>query len=143
MIISILRNRTLLNFGTRQLPILLSRPFNNSYNLLLRTSMATQEAQLHVASMGDLNNTDAARVAVSLRPDPSYLNRTLEIPASEDDPEVRKAYRPFLLSSEVIQSDWVSKLELSTVMKMAEQELERSDGNRLKVLVLYGSMRSR
>ena len=105
--------------------------------------MATQEAQLHVASMGDLNNTDAARVAVSLRPDPSYLNRTLEIPASEDDPEVRKAYRPFLLSSEVIQSDWVSKLELSTVMKMAEQELERSDGNRLKVLVLYGSMRSR
>jgi arsenic resistance protein ArsH len=55
---------------------------------------------------------------------------------------IRKAYRPFLLNPEVTSTDWISKLELSTVAKLAEEDLQKS-GERLKVLVLYGSLRER
>ncbi|KAJ9632456.1 hypothetical protein H2203_000861 [Taxawa tesnikishii (nom. ined.)] len=92
---------------------------------------------------GDLNNTSAARQTVELDVDPSYAGRTLSIPASEDDAETRKSYRPFLLDEDVTKDDWIAKLELSTALKMAEEELKRSGGDRLKVLVLYGSLRNR
>lgn len=101
------------------------------------------EGRSYSTPVGDLNNTHAARAAVVFEPDLSYFNRTLAIPASEDDPQVRQAYRPFLLSPQVTNSDWVASLELSTIIKMAEQDLTRSGGDRLKVMVLYGSMRSR
>jgi arsenic resistance protein ArsH len=67
----------------------------------------------------------------------------LAIPADEDEKNLRDQYRPFLLPDEVANNDWVSKLELSTALQMAEADIKRTGGDRLKVLVLYGSLRSR
>lgn len=105
--------------------------------------MTATESNGTVVPSGDLNNTQAARAFVEIAPDLKYLKRTLAIPPSEDAKDVRKAYRPFLLDDEISSNDWVSKLELSTAMKMVEQELKSTEGDRLKVLVLYGSMRAR
>jgi len=105
--------------------------------------MASNQNRTIVAANGDLNNTSAARRTVELEPDVAYLDRTLAIPASEDDADIRENYRPFLQDEEVTEKDWVSKLELSTAMRMAEEDIRRNGGDRLKVLVLYGSMRSR
>jgi len=93
--------------------------------------------------MGDLNNTAAARELVRLDVDPAYHLRSFEIGSSEDDAEIRKQYRPFLLDEEISRSDWVAKLELSTVLKLVEAEIVAKKADRLKVLVLYGSLRSR
>lgn len=65
---------------------------------------------------------------------------SLAILQSEDDAEIRQKYRPFLLDDAA--EDWVSALELTTAMDLAAQELQKSN-NRLKVLVLYGSLRRR
>jgi arsenic resistance protein ArsH len=71
--------------------------------------------------------------------DVSY--RSLSLHQSEDDPAIREKYRPFILNDNSIE-DWVNSLDLATVLDMAEQNLR--DGNeRLKVLVLYGSLRRR
>lgn len=91
---------------------------------------------------GDLNNTEAIRQSTVIPPDPSYIRRTLAIAEDEDHPNVRAAYRPFLLPDEIATSDWVAKLELSTALKMAEADMERT-GERLRVLMLYGSLRTR
>ncbi len=96
-----------------------------------------------ISSQGDLNNTAAARPSVVIAPDLTNAKRTLAIPPSQDDEQIRKAYRPFLLDDNVTQVDWVSKLELSTAIRMVEEEMKRSNGDRLKVLVLFGSMRRR
>lgn len=96
-----------------------------------------------IISQGDLNNTSAARPSAVIAPDPTNSKPTLAIPLSEDDAQVRKAYRPFLLDDEITKNDWISKLELSTALNMVEEELKRSNGDRLKVLVLFGSMRRR
>ena len=103
--------------------------------------MVAHDVREPVISNGDLNNTHAARAAVELEPDASYLDRTLAIAASEDDSQIRQAYRPFLLNPQARSSDWVATLELSTVIKLVEEELSKSGGDRLKVLVLYGSLR--
>jgi arsenic resistance protein ArsH len=66
----------------------------------------------------------------------------LALSASEDDAEIRSRYRPFLLDSEVEATDWISQLELDTVSSIAEMDIEKT-GSRLKVLVLYGSLRKR
>ncbi|KAJ9669634.1 hypothetical protein H2201_000017 [Coniosporium apollinis] len=105
--------------------------------------MTTNGFQAPATSSGDLNNTKAARAFVEIAPDLKYLKRTLAIPPSEDAKDIRGAYRPFLLDDEISSNEWVSRLELSTAMKMVEQELKSTDGDRLKVLVLYGSMRAR
>ncbi|KAI2869585.1 hypothetical protein CBS63078_9178 [Aspergillus niger] len=65
---------------------------------------------------------------------------SLAIPKSEDDAEIRQKYRPFILDDAA--EDWVSALELTTAMDLAAQELQKSN-SRLKVLVLYGSLRRR
>lgn len=93
--------------------------------------------------MGDLNNTAVMRE--SLRPvtDESYHFRSFSIPERDDDPAVRKQYRPFILDDEITSSDWVSKLELATAGKMTETEILAQGKDRLRVLVLYGSLRSR
>lgn len=62
---------------------------------------------------------------------------------SHDDPDVRQRYRPFLLPERIASSGWIADLEMSTVMKMAYEEMNRYQGARLKVLVLYGSLRER
>jgi arsenic resistance protein ArsH len=91
---------------------------------------------------GDLNNTSVMRT-VALPPiDPSYAGRSLALPEEEDDPAVREKYRPFLLDPEITAGDWISRLELSTVLKMAEADMQTT-GERLKVLMLYGSLRKR
>jgi arsenic resistance protein ArsH len=69
-----------------------------------------------------------------------HAPRQLELVPSEDDPEIRQKYRPFILDNAT--DDWVNSLELETVSDMAEQNL-RSTGKRLRVLVLYGSLRRR
>ena len=66
----------------------------------------------------------------------------LAISETEDDPELRLKYRPFLLDPEVEFDDWISQLELDTAISMAEQNLSGT-GSRLKILVLYGSLRKR
>jgi len=93
--------------------------------------------------MGDLNNTAAMREQQRLMADPEYRLRSFAINPQNDDPEVIKQYRPFLLSDEISDSDWVAGLELSTVLKMVESELLSKGKERLNVLVLYGSLRSR
>lgn len=92
---------------------------------------------------GDLNNTAAARGSTEIAIDPAYRNVLFAIPASEDEPGVRETYRPFLLDSVHSEQDWVAQLELSTVLRMVETQILKTGGDRLKVLVLYGSMRKR
>ena len=65
---------------------------------------------------------------------------SLAIPQNEDDAEIRQKYRPFILND--VAEDWVSALELTTAMDLAAQELQKPS-SRLKVLVLYGSLRRR
>jgi arsenic resistance protein ArsH len=93
--------------------------------------------------MGDLNNTSAAREHLRPVVDPEYRFRSFAIPAPDDDPVVRQKYRPFLLDDDISASDWIAKLELATAAKMVETELLSLGEDRLKVLVLYGSLRSR
>jgi arsenic resistance protein ArsH len=46
---------------------------------------------------GDLNNTAAERARRELEVDPAYRRQSFAISQSQDDPEVRRKYRPFLL----------------------------------------------
>lgn len=93
---------------------------------------------------GDLNNVLAMR-PVTLPPvEAAYAYKSLAISASEDDAEIRSKYRPFLLSEEVQQNDWISQLELSEVVRLAEAEYRNPSGlGRLRVVVMYGSLRNR
>ncbi|TGJ80362.1 hypothetical protein E0Z10_g8401 [Xylaria hypoxylon] len=72
----------------------------------------------------------------------SQRRLNLAISEEEDDPQIRAKYRPFLLDTQTIANDWISELELDTVAAIAQQDMERT-GSRLKVLVLYGSLRKR
>lgn len=92
---------------------------------------------------GDLNNTAAERARKEVEINPSYQKRAFPISHSQDDAEVRGKYRPFLLDEETSQSDWVSQLELSTALKMVDDHVLSSGQERLRVLVLHGSMRNR
>lgn len=60
----------------------------------------------------------------------------------QDDPAIRARYRPFLLSDAVAASDWISRLELDRVIRLSLQDIEQT-GQRLRILVLYGSLRTR
>ncbi|TKA65078.1 hypothetical protein B0A49_08835 [Cryomyces minteri] len=81
--------------------------------------------------------------AVQMPVRPSRLPyRTLAIPKEEDDAEVREKYRPFLLGEPEAADDWVAPLELDYAMDMVEESFAKSEP-RLKVLVLYGSLRER
>ena len=93
-------------------------------------------------STGDLNNTTAARPTVDIVSDSAYMHSSLTIPENEDDRHIRESYRPFLTDATTSSQDWVDALELSTVMKMADDDLKNA-GERLKVLVLFGSLRKR
>ncbi|KAL2147930.1 hypothetical protein VTI28DRAFT_3408 [Corynascus sepedonium] len=94
-------------------------------------------------TMGDLNNTEAAREHLLPVADLVYRFHSFPIHACDDDPAVRKRYRPFLLDDEISSSDWVMKLELATAAKMVETEILSQGKDRLRVLVLYGSLRDR
>jgi arsenic resistance protein ArsH len=92
---------------------------------------------------GDLNNTSAERIRNEIVTDSSYRNVSLAIESSQDETHVRQSYRPFLLQDAKLDQDWVDQLELSTVLKMVDLQVLKSGGERLKVLVLHGSMRKR
>jgi arsenic resistance protein ArsH len=98
---------------------------------------------MSTATRGDLNNTAAERVRAEIAIDPAYHHTSLAIPAYEDEAHVRKTYRPFLLDDAHSDRDWVARLELSTALKMVDFQVLESGGERLRVLVLYGSMRER
>ena len=67
----------------------------------------------------------------------------LAISAQDDDAATRAAYRPFLTPELVAGCDWISKLELDAVEDMVAADLAATGGNRIKVLVLFGSLRAR
>ncbi|KKO99095.1 hypothetical protein THAR02_08796 [Trichoderma harzianum] len=91
---------------------------------------------------GDLNNTHAARATTMLEVDPKYSNKSLAIEAHEDEASIRKRYRPYLLPT-AKEDDWVADLELATTLKMVEAEILDKKQDRLRILVLYGSLRNR
>ncbi|KAJ5807061.1 hypothetical protein N7474_010653 [Penicillium riverlandense] len=67
--------------------------------------------------------------------------RTLALCSSEDDSIIRQKYRPFILSDDTAK-DWIDGLELNTALDIAESSLKLTN-ERVKVLVLYGSLRKR
>ncbi|KAJ5464737.1 uncharacterized protein N7458_000423 [Penicillium daleae] len=89
--------------------------------------------QQSTASAIQLDGSNETRETHSLQ--------TLALSPKEDNSEVRENYRPFILSEDAAE-DWVESLELTTALKLAESNL-RLTNQRLKVLVLYGSLRSR
>ncbi|KAJ5631192.1 uncharacterized protein N7484_011292 [Penicillium longicatenatum] len=69
--------------------------------------------------------------------------RSLALSPSEDDPDTRQKYRPFILDNDAnATEDWVNNLDLTTAFNMAEQDLQNTK-ERLRVLVLYGSLRKK
>jgi hypothetical protein len=92
---------------------------------------------------GDLNDTNVMRETNFLVPDAAYNGKTLAISEEEDDVDIRCKYRPFISHPEVANNDWISKSELSTALKISEADLKKTGGNRVKILVLYGSLRER
>ncbi|KAJ5638058.1 hypothetical protein N7490_007937 [Penicillium lividum] len=66
--------------------------------------------------------------------------RSLALSPNEDNSDIRQKYRPFILNDG--PEDWVNKLDLATALDMAEHNLH-STKERLKILVLYGSLRRR
>lgn len=66
----------------------------------------------------------------------------LAITEAQDDIDIRTKYRPFLLDPETEATDWISQLELDSVVTQVEENLAKTS-SRLKVLVLYGSLRQR
>ncbi|CAE7008200.1 hypothetical protein PTNB73_00163 [Pyrenophora teres f. teres] len=92
---------------------------------------------------GDLNNTSAERARAEIAIDKAYQGLSLAITASEDDVEVRRKYRPFVLEAEDAKSDWISQLELSTALKTVDTQILKCGEDRLRIVVLHGSMRQR
>ena len=93
---------------------------------------------------GDLNNKASERIRKEVSSDPAYKNCSFAISPSQDDARIRTTYRPFLLKdAESSQDDWVAQLELNTVLKMVDTQVIKTGDERVKVLVLYGSMRKR
>lgn len=68
-------------------------------------------------------------------------HQSLALPEGEDDADVRRMYRPFIFNDDAAE-DWVSNLELTTALDIAQKNLQNTQ-QRLKVLVLYGSLRRR
>ena len=92
---------------------------------------------------GDLNNTQAGRAAVEFAADPAFKHKSFAIPRDQDDTAIRDQYRPYLFEGEMLSDDWVADLELSTALKMVQSEILDKRADRLRILVLYGSLRSR
>ncbi|CVK84939.1 related to arsenic resistance protein ArsH [Fusarium mangiferae] len=118
--------------------ILISRHFSTSH-----ISLFYRPYSLKMNGHGDLNNSHAGRTAVELTPDPAFAYRSLAIDPSDDPSEVREKYRPFILEQKHINDDWIAELELSTAIQMVQSEILDKGLDRLRILVLYGSLRSR
>jgi arsenic resistance protein ArsH len=92
---------------------------------------------------GDLNNSHAGRTAITLAADPAHAYRSLALDSNQDDVEIRKQYRPFLFDGSLSADDWISQLELSSAIKMVQSEILDQGLDRIRILVLYGSLRTR
>jgi arsenic resistance protein ArsH len=92
---------------------------------------------------GDLNNTGAMRIQKEIENDATYHSRSFAIAPSSEEILLREKYRPFLLDNDTTQSDWIAKLELNTTLKLVNAEILNKGDGRLRVLVLYGSLRER
>ncbi|KIL93943.1 hypothetical protein FAVG1_02505 [Fusarium avenaceum] len=92
---------------------------------------------------GDLNNSHAGRKAINLAADPAYSYQSLAIKSDQDDVAIRETYRPFLLDNSPSTDDWISALELSTAIQVVQAEILDKGLDHLRILVLYGSLRSR
>lgn len=107
------------------------------------SQVAKRKASIKRRSInGDLNNTFAMRFVEPPVRNSEFAFKSLAPSASEDDLAIRTKYRSFLLSEEVMRSDWISKLELATATEITYHDLIKT-GSRLKVLILYGSLRQR
>ncbi|OQN95213.1 hypothetical protein B0A48_18777 [Cryoendolithus antarcticus] len=91
---------------------------------------------------GDLNNTIAMRASEPIVIDKAFAFRSLFVTEDEDNAAVRKAYRPFVLNDDIASSDWISQLELAKVTELSHNAAQQT-GTRLRVLVLFGSLRTR
>ena len=87
------------------------------------------------------NTEYAGRTTVDLAPDPVYRDCSLAIDPLEDDQHTRERYRPFLQLGN--GDDWVAQLELGTALEMVRTEILNKGSDRLKILVLFGSLRRR
>lgn len=115
----------------------------------LRNSSARMTGQVDHRAMttapvtnGDLNNVSAMRLTKAPRRNIAFAYHSLAIPRKEDDASIRQKYRPFILEDSITSSDWISKVELARVTEMSHKNMLYT-GERLRVLVLYGSLRSR
>lgn len=105
---------------------------------LVRHSFAREKPS--PTSMQQTYNTLNGLTANAATSDPRLR---LSIPPYEEDPAFRSKYRPFLQHDTVSESDWVARLELDVVGGMVAADLAATGGERIKVLVLFGSMRAR
>ena len=79
-----------------------------------------QGATTRLASLnGDLNNISAVRPVAEIAVDAAFVRQSLAIQESDDEPEIRRQFRPFLLRKKIVDSDWIAHLEISTAMTMA------------------------
>lgn len=111
----------------------------HAYNRVAQRTLS----HLTMNGHGDLNNTHVMRAAAQLIVDPAYAHKTFAISAQEDDAGTRSSYRPFLLPANFVADDWIANLELSAALKLVESEILLKNQDRLRILVLYGSLRSR
>ena len=109
---------------------------------VFRSCTAACKMAFAPSSQGGLNHTSVGRPFVTIEAGAELENRSLSIRECDDDPGIRERYRPFLLDKEDNKADWVDDLELGTVTTMAAENMQRT-GHRLKVLVLFGSLRQR
>ena len=122
------------------------KPYPMSSTVFSSTSRrnSPQGATTRLASSNrDLNNISAVRPVAEITVDAAFVRQSLAIQESDDEPEIRRQFRPFLPCKKTMDSDWIAHLEISTAMRMAYEEMHRLNGGRLKVLVLYGSLRER
>lgn len=126
-----------------QIPKVSRTPFIARRLTTSHTSLFHRAHSLKMNGHGDLNNSHAGRTAVEPTPDPAFAYRSLAIDPSDDPSEIRETHRPFILGDKYIKDDWVAELELSTAIQMVESEILDKGLDRLRILVLYGSLRSR
>ncbi|KAL8929092.1 MAG: hypothetical protein Q9172_000635 [Xanthocarpia lactea] len=95
-----------------------------------------------MAAAPGFNDLIPQRAYVTIKASTEIDCRSLSIRECDDDPSIRKRYRPYLLEKEGNTADWVDDLELGTATTMAAEYMQ-STGERMKVLVLFGSLRQR
>ena len=95
-----------------------------------------------MAAAPGFNDPSTPRAYVTIKASTVIDRRSLSIRECDDDPSIRKRYRPYLLEKDGNTADWVDDLELGTVTTMAAEYMQRI-GERMKVLVLFGSLRQR